>query len=68
MYREKTTGAILRAEFTPRKVAVYFDYREHCGMPSWMTRAEFRKRFEPVTLCVQLRAENLRARVFATCV
>ena len=67
MYREKATGAILRADVERHKVAVYYDYPEHCGMPSWMTRAEFRSRFDRVTLCAQRTVENSRVVLSAAC-
>ncbi len=56
-YRSKTSGAILRAEVTSRKVAVYYDYPEHCGQPSWLTRSEFRAEFDRVMPCAQVERE-----------
>jgi len=53
-YRHRATGTVLRAETTPRKIAVYWPWPEHCGQPSWMTRVEFRKAFQPVYPCAQV--------------
>lgn len=47
-FRERKTGIVLRADVTERKVAVFYDDEDHCGQPSWMTKAKFHAKFEPV--------------------